>query len=77
MGGYLEEIPGIVPEIVGIIRTLILKGSGQAGNQLFIMREPFFPPHHFTRGSTASLPPRMQRAFDASSRRFMIPPVCP
>jgi hypothetical protein len=61
MGGYLEEIPGIVPEIVGIIRTLILKGSGQAGNQLFIMREPFFPPHHFTRGSTASLPPRMQR----------------
>jgi hypothetical protein len=31
MAGYLEEIPGIVPEIVGIIRTLILKGRGQAG----------------------------------------------
>jgi hypothetical protein len=27
MGGYLEEIPGIVPEIVWIIRTLILEGK--------------------------------------------------
>ena len=67
MGGYLEEIPGIVPEIVWIIRTLILKGSGQAGNQLFIMREPFSRRTTSHVGALRVFRPACS-AFDASSR---------